>query len=534
MNLITPRSVLPIAMAAYLITIAIIVIPLLQYTQGAFPYPIDDTCIHLAIAKNLAIHHVWGVSPVEFTSAASSILYPLILAGVIKIFGAHLVIPFLLNVLFSLALLAVLRQWLARHGISPLAQLLVLIAVIFLTPLPVLTMCGMEHSLQFLVTFLFLSRLCTDLERLGQPGTSQWKLSWQTYLYATLMVMTRYEGIPLLALACLLLLLHRKIFTALQLGLYPVVPIVIFGLYSVAHGNFFFPNSVLLKSGAPPLTFDGLYEYFTSGLFSKLFFSMVGYNTVATQRLLFLLPLAFLLLHRRLPARSADRYLLILLMAMAFVHLALTGYAAFPRYEAYLIGASVALLGMLAAKYGKPLLEGSKGPAWWVGCLAVLFLTFPLLLRSSTAFGKLKEDGINNYHIQYQLGQFLHQYYNTTPIAVEALGGASFYSDSKKLDIVGLGDIAVARSMRNHYYSVDFLDSLSRREGIKIAAVSAYSTPPQLTARWRRVGSWQTPLEFGGYYVSFYAVDSSMAPGLKKNLVEYQKHLPKGENVIYD
>src|SRR5258707_1248286 len=128
MKPIQQRAVLPIAIAAFLIPIIIIEIPILQFTHWSFTYPIDDTCIHLAIAKNLAFHQVWGVSPVEFTSAASSIVYPLLLAAIVKIFGAHLVIPFLVNFAIGIILLVVIQRWLLRQGLSPAAQLGVLLA----------------------------------------------------------------------------------------------------------------------------------------------------------------------------------------------------------------------------------------------------------------------------------------------------------------------------------------------------------------------------------------------------------------------
>src|SRR5258708_36139334 len=114
MNLILPRisnrTSLLIAIAAFIIPIIIIEYPLLMSTGGLFPYPIDDSCIHLAIARNIAYHQVWGVSPHEFVSASSSVLYPLVLATVVRIFGVHLIIPFLVNVVAALALLAVMQR----------------------------------------------------------------------------------------------------------------------------------------------------------------------------------------------------------------------------------------------------------------------------------------------------------------------------------------------------------------------------------------------------------------------------------------
>ena len=48
---------------------------------GHFVYPLDDTYIAMAMAKNFAAHAVWGVTPYEFTSAASTPLYVLLLAA---------------------------------------------------------------------------------------------------------------------------------------------------------------------------------------------------------------------------------------------------------------------------------------------------------------------------------------------------------------------------------------------------------------------------------------------------------------------
>jgi len=537
MHLIQPaikkNTVLLITIAVFLIPIIIVEYPLLQLTNGFFPYPIDDTCIHLAIAKNLAVHHVWGISPGEFVSAASSILYPLILAGTVKIFGAHLIIPFLVNVLAAIILLVVMQNWLIRQGVQSWSRLWILVAVVLLTPLPVLAMAGMEHILQLLFTFLFIVHFSEELEKKTRAESKNWRFPWTVYLYATLMVTTRYECLSILAIACLILLFHRKFLQSVSLGACAIIPIIIFGLYSMSHGNYFFPNSVILKSGAPPLTFDGLYDFFTGGIFGKLFFSVVGYNTVAPQRLLILLPLAYLLFNKKMGDKAGYKYMLLLTMAAVFSHLSLTGYAAFPRYEAYLVGCAVVILGVLIEKYGQDLFSINRPLGLAIAYLFTLFLGLPLLLRTTTAFGDLNKASIANYQIQYQLGQFLKKHYNNDAIALEALGYVSYATDGKKLDIVGLGDIDVARSLKGNYYSANYLDSLSKKDNVKLAICSEYSTIPALLQRWKKVATWQTPLQYGGYYVSFYAVDSSIAPSLKKNLVDYQKSLPEGENIIY-
>jgi hypothetical protein len=532
-SLIGQKAVLPIAIAAFLLPIVIIEYPILQFTHGVFAYPIDDTCIHLAIAKNLALHNVWGTYSGEFTSASSSILYPLLLALVIKIFGAHLLIPLIVNILAAIVLLVVLQKWLIRQGLNPTAQLLVLLGVIFLTPLAGLVISGMEHTLQFLFVFLFISRFSEDLERLPlSGGGNRWNLSPAVFVYGTLMVATRYEGMAILGVSSLILLIHKRIWSAVQLVGCAMIPVVLFGIYSVHHGNFFLPNSVLLKSGAPPLTFDGLYNFFTNEIFYKLFFSVVGYNTIAMQRALFLLLFSFLVFNKSLGAKPAYKYMLLLLIAAVFTHLSLTGYARFPRYEAYLIGCTVAIVGMLLAKYGRELFV-RKGLTSWVTALTILFIAFPLILRSNSAFDQVTEGSYATFKMQYTAGDFLHRYYNQEPVAIEALGAVSYFSQGKKMDIVGLGDIAVARSMREHRYTVDFLDSLSKMENVQIAIATEVSTPPDLLKRWSRVATWYVAPSEGGYYISFYAVNPTRAEELKRNLTEYQRLLPKGDHAMY-
>jgi hypothetical protein len=545
-TLLHQKAVLPIAIAAFLVPVLIIEYPILQFTHGEFAYPIDDACIHLSIAKNLALHGVWGTYSGQFASAASSILYPLLLALFVKVLGVHLWIPFFVNVIAVLVLLVVLERWLVRQGLGPVAQVLVLCGVIFLTPLAPLAISGMEHVLQFLFTFLFVTRLAEDLEKLNLSAGEKWRPSPAVYLYGALMASTRYEGMVILGIGALLLLINKKIWVAILLFICGVIPVILFGIYSIRHGNFFLPNSVLLKSGAPPLTFDGLYEFFTQGLFYKLFYSVVGYNTIATQRALLLLLLSFLVFKAGLRDRPAYKYILLLLTAAMFIHLSFTGYARFPRYEAYLIGCTVAVVGMLSAKYWnvfftrKESIVGNSGLSLvkagltsWITALTILFLAFPLVLRSTAAFDQIDEGSYETYKVLYTAGDFLHRYYNKDAVSLECLGAMSYFSDGKKMDVVGLGDIDVARRLREHRYTIDFLDSLSKQENVQIAAGTPISTPPALLKRWTKVATWYVPPSEGGYYISFYAVNLARTAELKRNLIEYQKFLPEGEKAIY-
>jgi hypothetical protein len=58
---LTSGGVLGIAIAVFILPILLIEYDVLQFTGGVFSYPVDDTFIHLAIAKNLAFHNVLGI-----------------------------------------------------------------------------------------------------------------------------------------------------------------------------------------------------------------------------------------------------------------------------------------------------------------------------------------------------------------------------------------------------------------------------------------------------------------------------------------
>jgi hypothetical protein len=59
---------------------------------GRLSYASDDVYIRMAIAKNLVRHGVWGVTPHAFTSCASSIVWPILIAPTFVLFGVNVVV----------------------------------------------------------------------------------------------------------------------------------------------------------------------------------------------------------------------------------------------------------------------------------------------------------------------------------------------------------------------------------------------------------------------------------------------------------
>ncbi len=528
--------VLSLTALVFLLCVLYLEMDALARTGGHWSYPLDDTFIHLAIAKNLAFHGVWGISPFEFQSASSSVLYTLLLTLLIKLFpGNILLIPFFVNLFAGLLLIFVVQRWLEKKNIALRAQLLLFSALLFLTPLPTLVISGMEHTLQCLFAFLFLS---TFVDWLSSPRASDRtanRLPWQLPLYGMLLTATRYEGAFMIGMACLLLLYYRKVLPALLLGALSIVPIVVFGAYSISKGSYFLPNSVLLKSAGVQLSSGGFFKYFLSGIFQKLIRPGTGLGGVATQVLLLIQLLTGLLFKRQLRTATTYRAMLIILTGTTFLQLALASTGWFYRYEAWLVCCSILVIGLLFITYGHELLQAPSRGKNQVIAIALALLSLPLLLRCGVAFYKAPRACYNIYSQQYQMAQFLQRYYNDTVVAANDIGAISYFKKEKNLDLMGLASIEVARSKKMNACTPGFLDSLSRSEHARIAVVYDSWISDSLRSRWVRIASWGIPNNVicGDSVVSFYAIDPGEAQHLKHALENYAPALPTDVYVRY-
>lgn len=524
-----------VSILGFLIPLAFMVGQVLEHTHGVFAYPLDDSYIHLAVAKNLAEHGVWGVSAHEFASASSSILYPLLLAGIFKITGVSTIAPFLVNLVTALVFLWVVQRSLVKQGIPPLGQLIVLLLAIFLIPLPGIVMVGMEHTLHLLFFFLFLTSFAEALEATLASPSSRPVIPWPVYVYGVLMMAARFESMALLGFACLLLLYHRRWVAAVTLGFVCFLPVLVFGVISLAKGGFFLPNAVMLKPSLPHGGIDEMLYYIGQEYIPRFFSSSERYNTMGVQRLLLLIPLAYFLFRRATRGKIAYRYMLFMLLAATVFHLAFAAYSFYARYEVYLVGSFVVVVGMLFVKYFRIEPADRNGAPEWVGWILGIFLLAPLVIRSWDVFELVPGGSIWTYDQQCQMGKFVHQYYDWDGIVFNDIGGVSYFSDGKKLDILGLGNNDVAQERRLQRNTPALIDSLGKVKDMKVAIIyeprfKAY------TKNWVKAASWYIPYPDPiGFYdsVTFYAVNPREAPMLMNNLRQYQPELPKEIVVRY-
>ncbi len=528
-NILPDFIILIIAFAALFTPIIIIETGVMHTTHGIFMYPLDDTFIHLDIAKNLAQHGTWGITKNVFASASSSIFYTLLLAACFKIFTVNYFFPFIINCIAGIILLIVVQQWLKKQNINSFTQILILFCLIFFTPLPTLIISGMEHTFQCLFVFLFVFKFSDWLQK-NNSSNQKTKLPFSVYLYGMLVTSIRFEGLFLIAVVCIILLFDKKIITAFLLGFISILPIVFFGIYSIHEGSYFLPNSVLLKSETQGVSFV---TFMSNILIDKLTVSLT-ITALATQRLLIILPIIFLLFYKKLKENIAYKIALIILIFVTLLHLSFAATGWFYRYEAYLIFCATIIISVIFYKYWKEFYTEIKSVRL-ILLLIIFALSFPFILRSGAAFTKAEQACVNIYEQQYQMAEFVKKYYPQKVVAVNDIGAVSFLTDAKVLDLWGLGNIDIAKSKKNNYWTPQFLDSISKSNNAKAAIIYDSWFDKDLLSKWKKVATWkiQNNVICGDDTVSFYAVDSTDENVLKNNLINFKTSLPADVQVNY-
>lgn len=512
---------------------ALIEYKVLSHTNGIFAYPMDDTFIHMAIARNLAFFNTWGITKFEFASASSSILYTILLAGLFRIFSLHTIIPFLVNVVAAIILIAVILRWLKKESVSPTARAIIITSVIVFTPLPIIIISGMEHTLQCLFSFLFIVTFSEWIEKMIHEKKDNWKLPWSLIIYGLLVTSLRFEGMFLIAIAGLILLYHKKLVPAIVLGSITLLPIIVFGIYSLMKGGFLFPNSLLLKTEGIKLSVVGIRQYVSKIIVDRLTLAS-GVEAIATRQLLLILPLTYLIFSKICSLKTSHKYILIILTICTLFQLSFAAAGWFYRYEAYLILCSLIILSVIVYHNRKVIQERKR--EFSLFALLILFaLLFPFVARSIFAFTKASRACINIFDQQYQMGQFLNRYYRDDNFGANDVGAVSYFTYGNSVDLWGLGNNEIARSKVKNYCTPDFLYNISKERNIKVAIIYDKWFDPALRERWWKVATWQIQNNVicADDIVSFYAVDKNNTEELKRNLQEYQKFLPAGVQVVY-
>ena len=484
--------------------------------QGHFVYAVDDAYIALAMAKNLALHGVWGVTGYGFSGSSSSILFPLLTAGIFRVVGVSVYVPLVISWVAGLLSILVAARMLARF-VSRTWQTLLLVLLVICAPLFVIGVIGMEHTLHLLFTLLFLEIF------LPQDDLPAWRAA----LITALMVSARYEGLFFVAPACLLLLVQRRWKLLMAIAAGAALPVAGYAWFSVAHGSYWLPQSVALK-GAHAKT-GSAWEAIRGVLQRVLSNSRVGIWLVL---LLAALAAAVISLARRTWNRTAAPMLLVL--AAGCLHLSLASVQGMFRYEDYLIGS-----GIVAAGCAFPVLLRVL-PRTNLLSIKVLFSVAGIVLLLRAALPGLLLPACTRaiYWQQMQMARFVQQYYPHASIAANDIGAISYFSDIHCFDVIGLASADVFYARHGGWYTTEFVEKEVTAQHVQIAIVYADLFTPSrpdpvgilMPANWTLVQRWSLPeqLQEGGRTVSFYAVAPGEAEPLRHALQQFRPTLPHG------
>ncbi len=498
-----PVTLVILIVAALYVFIAV---RMLGLTGGQLIYPLDDTYIHMAIAKNVALHGVWGVSPDHFTATSSSPLWTALLSLAYLLTGVHDVTPLVLNTVFAVLCIGGAATVLRHEQVAGAAMFAVLTASVLLAPLASMAWLGMEHTLHLLLTVLTVGLAARCLEH---PSASR---VVALCVLAAAMVSARYEGLFVVAGCALVLMLARRLLAAVALTAAAVVPVAAVGLWNVSNGWFFLPASILLK--------QAVLQPAGSVLPSSL---SINLTEAPAAFIVLLVSGLFLLAYQAATRgfRTVHPFLLIFVTA-ALLH---TGFAKFGhlyRYESYLMVLGTLALGVSLLGRGGVLPDAGSNRS-----------NRELVLGGRTLAANAVTANMTGhiFRQQRQLAEFLGQHYDGEPVALNDIGNSSYFTRLQLTDMVGLGTLEVATLHRAGLWDREHMLTLLDRHHVAVAIVydTWFPAGRDFHRDWIRVADWTTEVEEtrGQGTVSFFARDAVAAARLRQALVAFDAAHPQ-------
>lgn len=525
----------PVIIATLVLWLVVVILLLisLKQNQGHLVYALDDSYIHMAMAKNVAQNGTWGVTRHSFSSSSSSLLWTLLLSLDYLLCGVNETAPMVINLILATVLIWLIYGILQKYKIIPSLKIVILISIIFFTPLYSLIFCGQEHILHTILTVIFVylaGKVLGDTSEDFRRG-SKYRAIW-LLLISPLVIMARYEGIFLIIIVCLLFFLRKKYLYSLLLGGLGALPVVIYGLISISRGWYFIPNSILLKGNMPD---------FSSLKTAFFFITILGYQLVHNPQILILLLIALVVLYFQCVKKNTiweeRSVMLIVFIATALLHLQFAGTNWFYRYEAYLIGLGVFVVSVSFNSYLRDIFHCKSDNKSFIRyvtlALIVIITILPLVERGLVSLMKTPRAMTNIYEQQYQMGLFLKEFYQNDVVAANDIGAINYLADIKCLDLWGLGNRRIGKTRIEGCYNTRQIYETTKSERAKIAVVYDElfnrGTVGGLPKQWIKAGQWRIfNNEVCAYdVVSFYAFNLKEAEKLKTNLKAFSSRLPK-------
>lgn len=522
-----------VSLAVTLGVSAAFLVRILIYTHGHLVYVIDDPGIHLAMARNLAEHGTWGVSPGVYEPASSSPLWTLMLAGVIKVASPLAsVAPLVVNLAAAAWILWIFatRQrftTLTRgHWGSWAFVILLPLCGLFL---PGLAYTGMEHTLHAAIALRVLVLLTIII---GGHASRREQVAYFGLLVLGSCV--RLETMFLAAGCGAALLfattrrfsgaeiasrwpLKRRVVSVIGTALAAGIPVLVIGGINTAFDRGFFPNSVVAKTalGKDKGLIPG-WEKLLDRLNQDVLLGLLV--IVAIVYLIFVLS--------GFRGRSSG---FALAFAVATVlHAAFASVGWNERYQAYLVIAGLFLVLRIGTEVVLP--RWREATLLSLAVVLVLFSALRIHLLITTPLASS-----NTYRQQYQVGRFMHRYYDGKPIAVQDLGYIAYLHDGPIVDVNGLGTHEVLELMKAHRFDKQAMRDVIDRNNVQAIAIYEQAYAFRIPNNWISVGEWklgQKKVSPVFSTVTFYAPSEPLAKKLDRDLRAFRPELPAGVKTV--
>ena len=429
---------------------------------GEYIYPIDDTYIHMAMARALAEHGVWGVEAGRMAFCSSSPLWTLVLGTAYWAFGVVDCLPWILALGFNVASIVLIDIVLSGKGASWWLRLCGTLAVAVAGPFLCTTALGMEHAMH---GFFILAAVALS-EDVHKKGGVVFACACLSFAAATA---SRYESLfvllPLGVFVCGVESFarwkqkNRPIpYRGIALLSSGVFPILAYGLWAISQGGHFLPNSLLLKGNFMPLM-----------EIPHQLFALMG-SVAPGCGFLYVLSLSLLTAACLPQTRLFWRLAALAVLIAIFGQMLFATVGQLCRYEAYLTAAGAFVVVASVAGVGLGRYPVAYAPLAIYGLTACVFLT-----RAKGSFGEAIHSSSDIRCQQVVMTRLLASLPEEDRgcVALNDLGYMAMYGGFPILDIWGLGSQDATEMMLKHLGTWERTDHevLFKTHDVKYVAV---------------------------------------------------------------
>ncbi len=480
-----------------------------------FTYGLDDAYIHLAYAKHLVWLGVWGTDANTFTHASSSPGWVFLLTPFARLIPGYLeYIPLVLNILASL--------WVIREATLFLRLLCprfseavtgIFVAILLLSAsLPSLTYTGMEHVVHIGCVLITL-RLFFQT-----PRAPLWQISLWIFLAGAF----RIETLFLAFFLGVILLLERRLLSAILVGISSAIPVTIMGLVAKMHGETFLPHSLLMK------TYLGSSHFQSFWLSTKEQWRILFVQNFPLFVLMIATLLFTLMTWKILPRGKKHLSLMIIGTTILHTQAAATS-GGWYRYEAYLV---VLLLCLIFLGIHEFIYQPHATKIRYVvGFLVGIVSVWPLWQRGSLLLTQTHLAMKDIAAQQRMMAQLVERHFRGKIIAANDIGAISYTDAARIIDVwgLGVGSKKIIETRREGTLTTETIDHILKNEKAEIAMIYTQALPRgPIPAGWILVGErfTQGKAVVSNPHVLFYALQPDKVQPLIRALREEAPSLP--------